>query len=438
MLSAFSNNFFLGPSVFLFVGIIVLVLLYVCKSGRIKENSLIMPFATSLSLCASLGAFFYQGVCLPTHYFSVLLLISAACIVFLTFFFEELLFLCNFEYLALFFLSLLGSLFALHAKNLLELFIGIELQTLPVYLMLALRKKHTRAFEASIKYFVLGGTSTGLILFGLSFIFGSQGHLNFPLHEAGTVLFANKHVAEPLFFRLGCLFLLGGMAFKMSLAPFHAWTPDVYEGSETGTTLFLGVCVKIAVVGLMWKLVSKIFVLDTLVMQALQYVALLSMLWGGLGALKQKSLKRLFAYSTIGHMGYIASVLSLKGEAAFDVTFFYMAGYTLTVLVFFTCLMVFEKGSYAGNTLLDLKTSQGPFGLKLTSWTSVSLFSLAALPPAPLFFCKLCLLFVVVESEAWLLVGGFLVNSLLGGYFYLKPIQDILHRALRPPIYDRS
>ena len=325
----------------------------------------------------------------------------------------------RFELPVLMLLSTLGMLLIIAANDFMMFFVGLELQTLPVYVLVAMRPNATIVSEAAVKYFILGALSTVFILYGISFIYGYIGTTEFSGIAVG--LSGLPSLSTPLI--LALMFLLAGIAFKISVAPFHMWIPDVYEGSPTAVTLFIASAPKVAAMVFLIRLLFG--PLDGYVeiwQPLLQILAILSMIVGVFGALFQANIKRLLAYSTIANVGYmllgIVSV-SIEGIQAILV---YLVLYVIMTIGAFGCLLNLRRQGEMPENIDDLK------GLSKTSPRialifAILMFSLAGIPPLAGFFAKLMVFMAAVDAGLYPLVIIATLTTVIGAAYYLKIVK---------------
>ncbi|TGW15796.1 NADH-quinone oxidoreductase subunit N [Candidatus Hepatobacter penaei] len=405
------------------------------KDMTVKPGYIRYSFLTFLCVLGVLvathteGLFFFNTLIADSmgFLFKSLLVCVVASIFLLALFLKELRGLFSFEKLLLFHFSCLGGLFVFSSYDFITLFVALELHVLPLYLLIISKKRHALTLESSLKYFILGGFSSCLFLMGVSFIYGASGTTQFVILSQwleGQALFWHVLPFEAPYLCLGLVFMFASLGFKLSLVPFHFWTPDVYEGAETGMTLFLSTAVKIVALGMTARLLCEVFgPIQGLMKPALTVMALLSMLWGSLGALRQTSIKRMLAYSTIAHMGYIASAFVVGGQLGVHVVFLYVSLYALTTVPLFACLLLregyFPQSCVTLNDLRGFRQSSPALAMVLAA---LFLF-LAGLPPFPLFFGKFSVVLVLVESRLWVLVVALALSSLIGCYYYLRVIK---------------
>jgi len=331
------------------------------------------------------------------------------------------------EFYALALFSLLGQMVMISGNNVLIIYLGLELMSLALYALVALRRDHVASIEAAMKYFVLGALASGFLLYGISMLYGATGTLDLSeIARISSSVTANKNI---LVFAL--VFIVSGLAFKLGAVPFHMWVPDVYQGSPTGVTLLLGAAPKLAAFAICFRLlVESLFTQAVDWQQMLVVLAVLSMAIGNIAALAQTNLKRMLAYSTISHMGFMLLGL-LSGVAdghvylaasAYASSMFYVITYVLTTLGTFGMIMLLARKGFEAEQIDDLK------GLnKRSPWFALVMlmlmFSLAGIPPFMGFYAKFSVLQAVLGTgKVWLAVVAVLF-SLIGAYYYLRVIK---------------
>ena len=331
-----------------------------------------------------------------------------------------------FYLLALF--SLLGQMAVISSGDFLTLYLGIELMMFPLYTLAALKREDGRSVEAATKYFILGALGTGLLLYGISMIYGASGSLKF-IDVASTI---TGQQTNWMIMVLGIVFVVCGIAFKLGAVPFHMWLPDVFEGVPTAVTLLIGGAPKLAGFAVCLRILGQALLPMALDWQPmLIVVAILSMALGNLAAIMQKNIKRMLAYSTISHMGYMLlgmlSGVKLTGEGgvsytAYGASFYYIAVYVLATLSAFGVIMALSQNGYEADKLDDFK------GLhKRNPWAAfmmlLCLFSFAGVPPLVGFYGKVAVFQAVIDAGlTWLAVVGILF-AVIGGFFYLRVVK---------------
>ncbi|EBA02695.1 NADH dehydrogenase subunit N [Rhodobacterales bacterium HTCC2150] len=358
------------------------------------------------------GAFVDDGF---ARFAKVVILLSAAAILVMS---QEYLAhraLLKFEYPILIALATVGMMMMVSAGDLMALYMGLELQSLALYVVASLNRDSVRSTEAGLKYFVLGALSSGLLLYGASLVYGYAGTTEFAgimsTLEAGHM---------PLGMLFGLVFLFAGMAFKVSAAPFHMWTPDVYEGSPTPVTAFFATAPKMAAMGLFARVAHDAF--GTVTADWTQIVALLSvvsMFLGAIAAIGQTNIKRLMAYSSIAHMGFALMGLASGTVVGVQAMLIYMAIYVTMNIGTFAFILSMERDGQAITNINALNQYSKAQPLKALAML-VLLFSLAGIPPMVGFFGKFWVLQAAVDANmAWLAVAG-VVASVIGAFYYLR------------------
>ncbi|MBM1219394.1 NADH-quinone oxidoreductase subunit NuoN [Ponticoccus sp. SC2-23] len=343
----------------------------------------------------------------------------------------------KFEYPVLITLASVGMMVMVSAGDLIVLYMGLELQSLALYVVAALRRDSIKSTEAGLKYFVLGALSSGLLLYGASLTYGYTGTTSF----AGIIEATEGGVSTGLLF--GLVFLLAGFAFKVSAAPFHMWTPDVYEGSPTPVTAFFATAPKVAAMGLFARVVHDAF--GGVVGDWQQIVALLSVLsmfLGAIAAIGQRNIKRLMAYSSIAHMGFALMGLAAGTVLGVQAMLIYMAIYVTMNIGTFAFIMSMEKDGRVVTDIDALQMYSKREPLKALAML-VLLFSLAGVPPMVGFFGKLYVLRAAYDAGlGWLAVAGVLA-SVIGAFYYLRIVyymyfgeeRDALDPGMSPVLW---
>ena len=325
----------------------------------------------------------------------------------------------RFEYPILILLSSVGMGLMVSAHDLIAVYMGIELQSLALYILAAFNRGSNRSTEAGLKYFVLGALSSGLLLYGASLIYGFTGHIRFD--EIAAAAAEGNSVA----IAFGLVFMLSGLAFKVSAAPFHMWTPDVYEGAPTPVTAFFAAAPKVAGMFLLTRVMLEAFpsIIDQW-QPVVWLIAALSMIVGALSALVQTNIKRLMAYSSIGHVGYALIGLAAGTEGGAQGVVIYLGIYLLMTLGTFACILSMRRPEGMAENIADLgglmQTRPG-LGLAFTAL----FLSLAGIPPFLGFFAKLAVFTAGVESGLYILTIIGVVTSVISTFYYLSVIRTI-------------
>lgn len=339
--------------------------------------------------------------------------------------------LLRFEFPVLVTLAVLGMQMMVSAGDLMALYMGLELQSLALYVVAAMRRDSVKSTEAGLKYFILGALSSGLLLYGASLVYG----------YAGTTLFSGivASLAEgvPVGLLIGLVFLFSGLAFKISAAPFHMWTPDVYEGSPTPVTAFFATAPKVAAMALIARVAQDAFgAIPAQWGQVLAALAVASMFLGAVAAIGQKDIKRLMAYSSIAHMGYALIGLAVGTAYGVQATLIYMAIYVTMNVGTFAFILSMERGGRPVTDIAGLNQFSKTEPLKAMALL-VLMFSLAGVPPMVGFFGKFYVLKAAVDAGmVWLAVAG-AVASVIGAFYYLRIVYFIYFGAEQEPVQSR-
>ncbi|MES3024838.1 MAG: NADH-quinone oxidoreductase subunit NuoN [Pseudomonadota bacterium] len=336
----------------------------------------------------------------------------------------------EFYVIALF--AMLGQMIMISGNNMLSIYLGLELMSLSLYALVALRRDHGVSTEAAMKYFILGALASGFLLYGISMIYGATGSLD--LSDIARIL--ENGPANMNVLKFGLVFVVAGLAFKLGVVPFHMWVPDVYQGAPTAVTLLLGGAPKLAAFAIVVRLLAEglgQMALDWQLM--LMVLAVMSLAIGNLTAIAQTNIKRMLAYSTIAQMGFVmlgmlSGVVAVVGgpnnesnmAAAYGSAMYYVITYVLTTLGSFGLIMMLARSGFEAEELSDFK------GLaKRSPWFAVVMtilmFSLAGVPPAMGFMAKFAVLEVVVTTgQIWLAVLA-VMFSLIGAFYYLRVVK---------------
>lgn len=323
----------------------------------------------------------------------------------------------KYEFSVVILFAVLGMLMMVSANDLMSLYLGLELQSLALYVLAAFRRDSVRSTEAGLKYVILGSVASGLLLYGMSLVYGFSGTTNF------TVLAEVLGDGAPTGVIVGLTFVIAGLAFKVSAAPFHMWTPDVYEGAPTPVTSFMAVAPKIAAIALFLRVVTGPFGdLTDAWQQIIWVIAVLSMAIGAFGAIGQTNIKRLMAYSSIGHMGYALIGLAVGTASGVQGVLVYLAIYIfMNVGTFAIILSMRQKGRAVEgiNDLAGLSRTQPGMALALT----IFMFSMAGIPPLAGFLAKFYVFMSAVEAEMYGLAVIGLLTSVVGAFYYLRIVK---------------
>jgi NADH-quinone oxidoreductase subunit N len=325
--------------------------------------------------------------------------------------------LLKFEYPILVAISVVGMMMMVSAGDLLSLYMGIELQALSLYVIAAFNRDSVRSTEAGLKYFVLGALSSGLLLYGVSLIYGFSGTTKF-----SDIALALGQGPTPLGLLVGLVFLISGLAFKISAAPFHMWTPDVYEGAPTPVTAFFATAPKVAAMILFTRIVFDAFgEIITDWQQIVSFLAVASMFLGSIAAIGQKDIKRLMAYSSIAHMGFALVGFASGSLAGIQSLLIYIAIYVVMNIGTFAFILSMEREGKSINNIIALNMYSKIEPLRALA-LMILMFSLAGIPPMLGFFGKFYVLKAAVDAGmAWLAIMG-VIASVIGAFYYLRII----------------
>ena len=326
----------------------------------------------------------------------------------------------RFEYPVLFLLATVGMMMMISAGDLIALYIGLELQSLSLYVVAAFRRDSVKSTEAGLKYFVLGALSSGLLLYGASLVYGFSGTTNFGVLAQAIVENAGSASLGVLF---GLVFIAAALAFKVSAAPFHMWTPDVYEGAPTPVTAFFSIAPKIAAIALFVRVMVEPF--GSLVdewRQIIVAISIASMLIGGFAAINQSNIKRLMAYSSIGHAGYALIGLAAGNEEGVRGVLVYMAIYLFMNVGTFGVILAMRRQGRMVEEIADLAGLAGPRPM-LAAGLAVAMFSMAGIPPLAGFFGKLYVFLAAISAGQYALAVIGVLTSVVAAYYYLRIVK---------------
>jgi NADH-quinone oxidoreductase subunit N len=328
----------------------------------------------------------------------------------------------KFEYPVLILLSTLGMMLLISADNLIALYLGLELMSLALYVMAAFARDDGRASEAGLKSFVLGALSSGMMLYGSSLLYGFSGTVSFD-GIAQAITAESLAQSSRLGVTFGLVFVLAGLAFKMSAAPFHMWTPDVYEGAPTPVTAFFASSAKVAAVAITARIVVTAFPgVSGQWRQIVVFLAIASMLLGSFAAIGQNNIKRLMAYSSIGHMGFALIGLAAGTEAGVKGVVLYLAIYLVMTLGSFACILTMRR---EGGMVEDISELGGfaETNLGVAFVLAMLLFSLAGVPPLAGFFAKWYVFAPAVKAGLYPLAIIGVLSSVVGAFYYLRIVK---------------
>ena len=353
-----------------------------------------------------------------TNFFKILILLGTLFVMFITQDFIKETKINYFEYPLLLLFSILGMFFMVSSNDLMSFYLGLELQSLALYILASIDRDNLKSNESGIKYFVLSALSSGLLLYGCSLLYGFTGSTNFEeinlkmeLENTGAVF--------------AMVFILVGLAFKVSAVPFHMWTPDVYQGSPSSVTSFFAVVPKVAGIAILIRFVQIPF--EQLIDQwknILVFMSLSSMILGAVAAIGQTNIKRLIAYSSIGHIGYALAGISTGTVAGYSSSITYISIYVIMNLGVFGCIFLMKKDGKYCEDIKDLAGTSKQNPLLAISFLII-MFSLAGIPPLAGFFAKFYVFMSVIESGMYTLAIVGLLSTVISAFYYLRIIKII-------------
>ena len=414
------------PEIFLSLSIMFLLILGVFKknSSKLIQNiSLIILLITSvITLNETLGIqetlLFNSSVVIDylSSFMKIVTLLAAFLVLVISSNYLKTLKIFKIEYPILILSSVLGMMIMISSNDLIVFYMGLELQSLALYVLATFNRDQLKSSEAGLKYFVLSALSSGLLLYSCSIIYGFTGSTNFNI-------IANQLNSNEYAITFGIVFILVGLAFKISAVPFHMWAPDVYEGSPTSVTLFFTMVPKIAALTVFIRFLYVPFLnlIDQWQM-ILIFLSIASMLFGAIAAIGQTNLKRLIAYSSIGHVGYTLAGVATGSNDGIQSSVIYITIYILMNLGLFSCLLMMKRNNKYFEDIEDLSGLSKNHPLMSLSLL-VILFSLAGIPPLAGFFAKFYIFKSVLEQSMYFLAIVGLLSTVVAAFYYLRIIK---------------
>ena len=332
----------------------------------------------------------------------------------------------KFEYPIIVLLAILGMFIMVSSNDLILFYLGLELQSLALYILASIDRDNIRSSEAGIKYFVLSALSSGLLLYGCSLLYGFAGSTNFEE-------IANKSLNYNIGIIFGMVFILVGLAFKVSVVPFHMWTPDVYQGAPTSVTSFFSVVPKLAGIAIFIKFMYLPFGKIINEWQSIiVFMSIASMILGAVAAIGQKNIKRLMAYSSIGHMGYAIAGIAAGTINGVKSTLVYISIYLVMNIGIFACILLMKRGGKYIEEIDELSGASKNHPL-MSFALLIILFSLAGIPPLAGFFAKFYIFMAVIESEMYILAIVGLVSTVVSAFYYIRIIKIMYFDEAKKP-----
>ena len=370
------------------------------------------------------------------QFFKILILIGSITICLISYNYLTYLGILKPEYFFLILLTTLGILIMISSHNILSMYLGLELQSICLYILATYRKDYLKSAESGVKYFILGALSSGILLYGLSLIYSFTNstdfiEISYKLKESSTI------IDNQLLIATGFVLVLSGLFFKVAAVPFHMWAPDLYEGSPTPITAFFTTIPKIGAIAILIKILNIPFeIFKDSWFYILSIVSVISMVVGSIAAINQQNIKRLLAYSSINHMGFILLGILTANQIGLKSVQLYLIIYTITILGLFSCLLCI-KDEKNGKYLEDINSFAGL--IKKNTILSFSLvillFSITGIPPLAGFFSKLYILISIIDSKLYFLAIVAVLTTVISAFYYLKIIKVILFDSPNNPIY---
>ena len=320
------------------------------------------------------------------------------------------------EYPVLILSSMLGMMVMISSNDLIVFYMGLELQSLALYVLASFNRENLLSSESGLKYFVLSALSSGILLYGCSLVYGFSGSTNFNLIADNIINTENG-------LTFGIVFILVGLAFKISAVPFHMWAPDVYEGSPTSVTIFFAILPKIAALTVIIRFLYVPFlnIIEQWQMIII-FLSIASMIFGAVAAIGQNNLKRLVAYSSIGHMGYALAGISTGSNQGIQSSIIYISIYLIMNVAFFSCLFMLRRNNKYFEKIEDLSGISKNHPI-LSLCFLITLFSLAGIPPLAGFFAKFYIFLAVIEKQMYFLAIIGLLSTVIAAFYYLRIIK---------------
>ena len=422
------NLYFVLPEIFISLSIMSLLIIGVFKknsSSLIHNISLIILIITTVIIFNETieiqKVLLFNGSVIIDYLSSlmkVITLLSAFIVLAISRTYLKVIKISKIEYPILILSSILGMMVMISSNDLIVFYMGLELQSLALYVLATFNRNNLKSSEAGLKYFVLSALSSGLLLYGCSLVYGFSGSTNFDI-------IASQLNSDEYALTFGIVFILVGLAFKISAVPFHMWAPDVYEGSPTTVTLFFTMVPKIAAltVFIRFLFVPFLNLIDQWQM-ILVFLSIASMLFGAIAAIGQTNLKRLIAYSSIGHIGYTLAGLASASNDGIQSSIIYITIYIFMNLGLFSCLLMLKRNNEYYEDINDLSGLSKNHPL-LSLSLLIILFSLAGIPPLAGFFAKFYIFKAVIEQSMYFLAIVGLLSTVIAAFYYLRIIKII-------------
>jgi len=423
-----NNLYLIFPEIFISLSLMFLLIFGVFKkkSENIVYNLTILTFLFLLALNVNLGNInkdylFNQSYTIDklSTFMKILTVASAIFVLMSSSAYLKFTKIFKIEYPILIMSSVLGMMVMISSNDLIVFYLGLEIQAISLYVLASFNRDNLLSTESGIKYFVLSALSSGLLLYGCSLIYGFSGTTNFNLIATSNIVETNYGIT------FGIVFILVGLAFKISAVPFHMWAPDVYQGSPTSVTLFFAVLPKIAALAVFIRFLYVPFVnmIDQWQLIII-FLSIASMIFGAVAAIGQKNIKRLAAYSSIGHMGYALAGLATGTIQGIHSSIIYISIYAVMNVALFSCILMMRRNEKYYENIDDLSGLSKNHPI-LSFALLIILFSLAGIPPLAGFFAKFYIFMSVIEKSMYLLAIIGLLSTVVAAFYYLRIIKII-------------
>ena len=415
------------PEIFISLAIMLFLIIGVFKKGsssliyNLTTISLVILLAILLNLnSAQETSLFNESYKIDSlsNFMKIIMIISGIFVMLASSKYLQIIKISKIEYPVLVLSAILGMMVMISSNDLIVFYMGLELQSLALYVLASFNRDNLLSTESGLKYFILSALSSGLLLYGCSLIYGFSETTNF-----NEILNNSRGAEYGLTF--GIVFILVGLAFKISAVPFHMWAPDVYQGSPTSVTIFFAILPKIAALTVFIRFLYVPFInmIDQWQMIII-FISIASMIFGAVAAIGQTNLKRLVAYSSIGHMGYALAGLSVGTNQGIQSSITYISIYFVMNLAFFSCLFMLRRGDNYFEKIDDLSGLSKNHPILAFSMM-VILFSLAGIPPLAGFFAKFYIFMAVIEQSMYFLAVVGLLSTVVAAFYYLRIIKII-------------
>ena len=415
------------PEILISISIMLLLIIGVFKknSSNLIYNLSTITLVVVLALVYNLNSKFETSLFNDSfiidnlaNYMKLLLIISGIFVMLTSSKYIQIIKINKIEYPILILSSILGMMVMISSNDLIVFYMGLELQSLALYVLASFNRENILSTESGLKYFVLSALSSGLLLYGCSLVYGFSETTNF-----NEILINSSDKHSGLTF--GIVFILVGLAFKISAVPFHMWAPDVYEGSPTSVTVFFAILPKIAALTVFIRFLYVPFAnMSSDWQMIIVFISIASMIFGAIAAIGQKNLKRLIAYSSIGHMGYALAGLSAGTNQGIQSSIIYITIYLVMNLAFFSCLFMLKRNDQYYERIEDLSGLSKNHPVLAFSMLII-LFSLAGIPPLAGFFAKFYIFMAVIERSMYFLAILGLLSTVIAAFYYLRIIKII-------------